>query len=123
MTLQTGGIPLADDQHELALEVAPFADAVRLGRLGERVAGDRRRPDGAGREQLFHAFEMRAVARDARAQHLDIDRFGGVNPGPVGNVPASADNFLLRAMPALQRDQRKLGPLLRTHRYFRHPCG
>src|SRR5262252_278024 len=65
-------IPLADDQHELALQVAAFADAVRLGGLGERKAGDRRRPDRALVVKLVHALEMGAVARDARAQHLDI---------------------------------------------------
>src|SRR6266513_701479 len=63
---------LAHYQDERALEMAAFADAVRLGRLGERVTGDRGRPNGAGLVKLLHAFEMGAVARDARTQQLDI---------------------------------------------------
>ena len=66
------GDVLSADQHQLALQVAPLADPVRLGRVGELVAGDRRRPHRAGLQQLVHAFEMRPVARDARPQHLDI---------------------------------------------------
>src|SRR5947207_13691106 len=63
---------LAHHQHELALEMAAFADAVRLGRLGERVTGDRGRPNGAGLVKLLHAFEMGTVARDARTQQFDV---------------------------------------------------
>src|SRR6266513_4377595 len=63
---------LAHYQDERALEMAAFADAVRLGRLGERVTGDRGRPNGAGLVKLLHAFEMGTVARDARTQQFDV---------------------------------------------------
>src|SRR5438874_4531580 len=52
--------------------MAAFADAVRLGRLGERVTGARGRPNGAGLVKLLHAFEMGTVAREARTQQFDV---------------------------------------------------
>src|ERR1051325_11590497 len=70
--LFAGARDLAVDQDELTLQMAAFADAVRLRRLGERVTGDRGRPDGASVVKLLHEFEVGAVARDARAEHLDI---------------------------------------------------
>src|SRR4051812_29047277 len=62
----------AHRQHQLALQVAPLADPVRLGRVSELIAGDRRRPDRAGGQQFLHALQMGAVAGDARPQYLDI---------------------------------------------------
>src|SRR5271165_3347152 len=62
----------ADFEYQLALQVAPLADAVRLGGVGELIAGDGRRRHRAGIEQCQHAFQMGAVTRNSRAEHLNI---------------------------------------------------
>src|SRR5262249_19242163 len=49
---------LAHLEHQFALQVTSFAHSVRLGRVAELIAGDRRRPDCARRQQLSHAVEM-----------------------------------------------------------------
>src|SRR5437762_14306858 len=62
----------ANDQNQLALQMAALADAVRLGGILQTVAGDRRRPDRGLGDQLLHPLEMGTIARDPRAQHLDV---------------------------------------------------
>src|SRR5579863_3214100 len=63
---------LAHDQHQLALKMTAFTDAMRLRRISQAVAANGRRPDRAGIEQFDHALEMSTVARDPRAQHPDV---------------------------------------------------
>src|SRR5947207_6828800 len=98
---------LAHHQHELALQMAAFADAVRLGRLGERVTGDRRRPNGARLVKRLHAFEMGAVARDTRAQDLDIRarRLKAGRRGRNPNKPAAGLQDLVGAHLHLAADR------------------
>ena len=57
-------------KYQFASQVTPFADSVRLSGIGKLVARNRRRPDRAGREQLYHAFEMRAAIHTSRPPGL-----------------------------------------------------
>src|SRR5271165_2949306 len=64
--------PSAHDQHEFALQVAAFADPVRLGGVGKPVADDVGRPYRALVVKFEHAFEMDAVAGNIGPQYLHI---------------------------------------------------
>src|SRR5205085_3868988 len=70
----------ADHQHQLALQVPPFADPVRLGGVGKVIAGDRWGPDRTLFVEHEHSFEVRAVAPDVRAQDMDV-LAGGLKSG------------------------------------------
>src|SRR5215471_10635392 len=62
----------ANFEYQLALQVPGFTDPVRLGGVGELIAGDCRRRHRAGLEQPQHALEMCTVPRDIRAQYPHI---------------------------------------------------
>src|SRR5215469_15611343 len=63
---------LMDFEHQLALQMTALADPVGLGGVSELEAGNCRWRHCSGRQQLQHPLQMRTVASDARAQHLDI---------------------------------------------------